>query len=72
MGLRIKTNIASLQAQRGVATATNSLRDSMSQLSSGYRINKAADDAAGLAISSALKAGSRQALAMILANSGLF
>lgn len=54
MGLRIKTNIASLQAQRGVATATNSLRDSMSQLSSGYRINKAADDAAGLAISTNL------------------
>jgi flagellin len=54
MGLRIRTNVASLQAQRGVANATNSLRDSMAQLSSGYRINKAADDAAGLAISTAL------------------
>ncbi len=54
MGLRIKTNIASLQAQRGVATATNAMSETAAQLSSGYRINKAADDAAGLAISTNL------------------
>ncbi len=54
MGLRIKTNIASLQAQRGVATATNQMSETAAQLSSGYRINKAADDAAGLAISTNL------------------
>ena len=54
MGLRIRTNIASLQAQRGVATSTNAMSETAAQLSSGYRINKAADDAAGLAISTNL------------------
>ena len=51
MGLRIKTNISSINAQRNLANSTNAGKETMQQLSSGYRINKAADDAAGLAIS---------------------
>lgn len=59
MGLRIRTNIASINAQRRLSGATNELRDSMAKLASGYRINKAADDAAGLAISDKLKSNIR-------------
>lgn len=59
MGLRIRTNIASVNAQRRLETSTNSLRGSMAKLSSGKRINKAADDAAGLAISENLRADIR-------------
>ena len=43
--------MSSVNAQRSLQGTTNSLRENMAQLSSGYRINKAADDAAGLAIS---------------------
>jgi len=43
--------MASVNAQRSLQGTTNSLRENMAQLSSGYRINKAADDAAGMAIS---------------------
>jgi flagellin len=59
MGLRIKTNISSLNAQRNLGTTNNASREAMQQLSSGYRINKAADDAAGLAISNNLTAKTR-------------
>jgi len=59
MGLRIKTNAASLNAQRRLADQTNAVRESSSKLASGSRINKAADDAAGLAISENLKADIR-------------
>ena len=59
MGLRIRTNVASLNAQRRLADSTSSLQDSSSKLASGKRINKAADDAAGLAISSNLTADVR-------------
>ncbi|HET9240568.1 MAG TPA: flagellin [Oligoflexus sp.] len=59
MGLRIRTNIASINAQRRLETSTNKLTDSASKLASGKRINKAADDAAGLAISSNLTADIR-------------
>jgi flagellin len=59
MGLRIRTNIASLNAQRRLAVSTDRLRGSFSKLASGERINKAADDAAGLAISDNLKADVR-------------
>lgn len=59
MGLRIKTNVASLNAQRRLASATEALQDSSSKLGSGSRINKAADDAAGLAISENLQADIR-------------
>ena len=59
MGLRIKTNVASLNAQRNLSNSTNELRESSSRLSSGNRINKSADDAAGLAISENLRADVR-------------
>lgn len=59
MGLRIRTNVASLNAQRQLAKTTQTLGDSSGKLSSGKRINKAADDAAGLAISSNLGADIR-------------
>lgn len=56
MGLRINTNVASLNAQRNLRGSNNDMRKAMERLSSGYRINKAGDDAAGLAISENLKA----------------
>ncbi len=56
MGLRIKTNIDSLKAQRQLSNNRTELGDAMEQLSSGQRINKSADDAAGLAISENLRA----------------
>ncbi|SMF08073.1 flagellin [Pseudobacteriovorax antillogorgiicola] len=59
MGLRIRTNVASINAQRRLARSTQALTDSSGKLSSGKRINKAADDAAGLAISSNLNADVR-------------
>lgn len=51
MGLRIRTNVQALNAQRRLEGVTNQMGESMAKLASGYRINKAADDAAGLAIS---------------------
>ncbi len=56
MGLRIKTNVSSLQAQRQLGLSTSAVQENMEKLTSGYRINKASDDAAGLAISEGLKA----------------
>jgi flagellin len=51
MGLRIKTNVPSLIAQRRLGITTSDMQSNMEKLSSGQRINKSADDAAGLAIS---------------------
>ena len=59
MGLRIRTNIASLTAQRRLGSSTEALQNSGNKLASGERINKAADDAAGLAISENLRADVR-------------
>jgi len=56
MGLRIATNVASLTAQRHLRNTRRLLDRSLERLSSGYRINKAGDDAAGLAISEKLRA----------------
>ena len=56
MGLRINTNPASLNAQRNLKGTRFSLNQSLARLSSGERINRAGDDAAGLAISENLKA----------------
>ncbi|MCB0391191.1 MAG: flagellin FliC [Bdellovibrionales bacterium] len=56
MGLRINTNTASLNAQRNLGGSKLGLDKSLERLSSGYRINRAGDDAAGLAISENLKA----------------
>jgi len=59
MGLRINTNIQALAAQRHLATNSDMQHTSLDKLSSGSRINKAGDDAAGLAISEKLKANIR-------------
>ena len=56
MPLVINTNVASLFAQRSLTNNTNALEKSVQRLSSGLRINTAADDAAGLAISDKLQA----------------
>lgn len=56
MGLRINTNTASLNAQRVLWGTKIGLDKSMEKLASGFRINSAGDDAAGLAISENLKA----------------
>lgn len=64
MGLRINTNTQSLRAQNAMSKVETAKSDSLAKLSSGTRINKAGDDAAGLAISEKLKAnirGSQQA-----------
>jgi flagellin len=53
--MRINANIAALNASRNLTTTNNSLAKSLEKLSSGYRINRAADDAAGLAISEGLR-----------------
>lgn len=56
MGLRINTNISSIQAQTPLKQTARETEASYAKLSSGQRITKAADDAAGLAISEKLKA----------------
>lgn len=64
MGLRISTNLPALNAQRNLKNSQDNIASSYAQLASGSRINKSADDAAGLAISENLKAqirSSRQA-----------
>ena len=59
MGLRIATNISALNSQRHRVNTRKLLDRSLERLSSGYRINKAGDDAAGLAISEKLRAKTR-------------
>lgn len=61
MGMRVTTNIAALNAQRNLIGSQRTVNKSMAQLASGNRINIAADDAAGLAISEKLKASIRSA-----------
>lgn len=56
MGFRVSTNIASVNAQRNLGDSQAKIGNSMAQLASGSRINKSADDAAGLAISENMKA----------------
>jgi len=56
MGLRIKSNRESLQAQHRLEESRKSLGESLERLSSGQRINKSADDAAGLAVSESMRA----------------
>ncbi len=51
MSMSIQTNVSSLNAQRNLSTSQLALSKSMQRLSSGFRINTAADDSAGLAIS---------------------
>lgn len=72
MAITIGNNIASLQAQRRLGIATSSLQDTFERLSSGQRINKASDDAAGLAIADSLRADQRIAgVAIRNANDGI-
>lgn len=59
MGLRIASNVQALTAQRNLNATTEANNASMEKLASGFRINKAADDSAGLAISEKLKADIR-------------
>lgn len=54
MGLFVNTNVSSLNAQRQLANSGQALSTSFERLSSGFRINRAADDAAGLQISDRL------------------
>lgn len=56
MGLRIQNNISAMNAHRQLTISDNAMAKSLERLSSGYRINKAADDAAGLAISQGFRA----------------
>ncbi|MBV8125768.1 MAG: flagellin FliC, partial [Paucibacter sp.] len=56
MPLIINTNLLSLDSQRATAQTQQSLATSMQRLSSGMRINSAADDAAGLSISQRMEA----------------
>lgn len=56
MGLRIQTNTAAAKAYAGLFKADNMLSKSLNRLSTGFRINSAADDAAGLAIANKLRA----------------
>ena len=55
MGMRVATNVASINAQRSMVQNTRGMEKSMAQLSTGSRITKAGDDAAGLAISEGFK-----------------
>jgi flagellin len=66
MGLYVNTNVPSLIAQRNLLNNSNKVSKSLEKLSSGLRINRAADDAAGLSISETLRTqvrGNRQAVA---------
>ena len=72
MGMRVTTNVAAINAQRQLVTSQGNIQNSMQKLSSGYRINKSADDAAGLAISENMKAQLRSiAQAKRNANDGI-
>jgi flagellin len=65
MSLIVNTNVASINAQRYLATNTRDLNKVLEKLSSGFRINRAGDDAAGLQISETLRSqirGSKKAL----------
>jgi flagellin len=56
MGLRIQNNIAAMNAHRQLSISDAGMSKSLERLSSGFRINKAADDAAGLSISQSFRA----------------
>lgn len=61
MGLKINTNIAGLRTTRILRGSTLALNRSLERLSSGLRVNRAADDAAGLAIAEGFRSVSRAA-----------
>lgn len=72
MPLTLGSNISSLKAQRTLGISTEALSKTYERLSSGQRINRASDDAAGLAIADSLKANARvAAVAVRNANDGI-
>ena len=72
MTLNIRTNIASINAQKNLSESSRRLQTAYERLSSGMRINRASDDAAGLAIAETLKVDSRIAgVAIRNANDGI-
>ena len=72
MGINIRTNVESLNAQRRLGETSDRLRTAYARLSSGLRITRAADDAAGLAIAEQLRADARIATVSIRnANDGI-
>jgi len=72
MAITLGSNIASIKAQRSLGLSTESLQKTYERLSSGQRINRASDDAAGLAIADSLKADQRIAtVAVRNANDGI-
>ncbi len=56
MALRINTNVTALTVQRNLTINNRNLSQSLERLSTGYRINRAADDAAGFAVANTFKA----------------
>jgi flagellin len=72
MTINLRTNVPSLTAQRNLETSSNRLNTAYERLSSGLRINRARDDAAGLSIAEALKSDTRVAsVAIRNANDGI-
>lgn len=57
--MRINTNVSAINAYRNLSLTQNAVSDSMGKLSSGFRINRAGDDAAGLGIANRLRADTR-------------
>jgi flagellin-like hook-associated protein FlgL len=65
MGMSVNTNVAALNSYRNLSVTNDQMSKSLERLSSGFRINRAADDAAGLAISEGLRSqigGMKQAV----------
>ena len=62
MALSVATNVGAIAAANAASSVNRSMETSMARLSSGYRINGAADDSAGMAIASRLEAEARAAL----------
>lgn len=72
MAIKLLTNTAALKVQRALATNSRSIDTSLTRLSTGLRINKASDDAAGLAIADQLRSDTRIAItALRNANDGV-
>jgi len=67
MGFRINTNVAALNAHANSVMVNRNINDSLAKLSSGLRINKAADDASGMAIADSLR-GQASALGQAISN----
>src|SRR5690606_15104497 len=69
MSLRINTNVSALSAHNNLSKTSDSVSKSMERLSSGFRINRAADDTAGLSISERMR-GQIRGLAQAQSNTG--